>query len=145
MLKPSLNSALHQPSLTALLPLYLWLQGTGASLCALAEVSGLPKSRVSFHRLGWVWLKRTTTEIWVGQSLLIRQRVGRGAVSSEFPPGRGRDGFARSAAHPQGRTCCISLPKNMMPRREGTTLIRLLNWCELVPGRNSLNQFLGVS
>lgn len=88
MLKPSLNSALHQPSLTALLPLYLWLQGTGASLCALAEVSGLPKSRVSFHRLGWVWLKRTTTEIWVGQSLLIRQRVGRGAVSSEFPPGR---------------------------------------------------------
>lgn len=44
--------------------------------------------------LGWVWLKQTATEIWVGQSLLIRQRVGRRAVSSGFPPGRRQHGSA---------------------------------------------------
>lgn len=76
---------MHQPSLTALLPLSLQVQGNRASLCALAEVFGLLKIRVFFHQLGWVWLK--PTEIWFSHSVIKRQRVGRGAGNSAFPPG----------------------------------------------------------
>lgn len=56
-LKMSLNAkALSKLSITpALADFPFGFRGHEASLCALPEVSGQPKSKVSFH--GWLWLK----------------------------------------------------------------------------------------
>lgn len=106
ILKMSLNAkTLSKFSMTPALPdrppasFPLASGDRGTSPCP-AGLSGLPKSRVPFHRLGWVWLKHTAPKTWVCQPLLTRQGAGGGTASSGFPPGWSRQGFVRCDARP---------------------------------------------